>query len=449
KLDDATKMVGCYRALAKIGLKEEGAPMQSAIAFAQVIDHSADKVSSKDFAKNFPKITQAFQQAEHEAGSKAPFFTILAEHVDGSMSGNERENKLNFLKGFSSSVSTRAIETKTACANPVTTHDYPQKEETRSVCRVLSNVRCLSERVDVPALDAVLFLSGKNSQIEITQAVGRVMRTAPGKKLGYVILPVVIPAGQTEEEFLKDSKTWQTTWQVVQALRSHDAGIDNSIARAVAGDFSGKIEIIDIRNLQTQTKTEGSGLKHNPQRKRTIGGKDNPPGEQGNFEFHVNELMRGIYAKLAEKCGTRLYWPQWAERLGRTAETLKLRIGNILESSNLDYKAAQKAFGTLEQALKDNISIAIDKEETLNILAAQAIAMPVFSCLFGVEEHDFPAHNIVAKSLQTALDEILKFMQEEREQLAALYSDIRAQLGDNPSDAFRQSLIKDIYQNTI
>ncbi|WP_425305133.1 DEAD/DEAH box helicase family protein [Candidatus Tokpelaia sp.] len=168
KLDDATKMVGCYRALAKIGLKEEGAPMQSAIAFAQVIDHSADKVSSKDFAKDFPVITQAFQQAEHEAGADAPPFAILAEHVDGSMSSNEREDKLNFLKGFSSFASTRAIETETACANPVTTHDYPQKEETRSVCRVLSNVRCLSEGVDVPALDAVLFLSGKNSQIEIT-----------------------------------------------------------------------------------------------------------------------------------------------------------------------------------------------------------------------------------------------------------------------------------------
>jgi len=144
KLDDATKMVGCYRALAKIGLKGDSeninAPMKSAIAFAQVIDYSANKVSSKDFAENFPKIAAAFQQAEAARGTDFPALKIEAEHIDGSMSGNEREDKLNFLKGAGAA----------------------------GECRVLSNVRCLSEGVDVPALDAVLFLSGKNSQVEIT-----------------------------------------------------------------------------------------------------------------------------------------------------------------------------------------------------------------------------------------------------------------------------------------
>ena len=49
-------------------------------------------------------------------------------------------------------------------------------------CRILTNVRCLSEGVDVPSLDAVLFLSARNSQIDVVQSVGRVMRTAPGEK---------------------------------------------------------------------------------------------------------------------------------------------------------------------------------------------------------------------------------------------------------------------------
>ncbi|KAA6406085.1 type ISP restriction/modification enzyme [Candidatus Tokpelaia sp.] len=274
------------------------------------------------------------------------------------------------------------------------------------------------------------------------------MRTAPGKKLGYVILPVIIPAGQTEAEFLADSKTWQTTWQVVQALRSHDAGIDNSIARAERGDFSGKIEIVDMRNLQTQTQLENTGTKNNPRGRATIGGKDAPAGQE-TLPFHVDELMRGIYAKLAEKCGTRLYWPQWAARLGKTAEALKQRIDDILDSEDSAYAGGQKAFAELEQALKDNVSTAINRQGVLNILAAQAIAMPVFAALFGVAEYDFAVNNAVARSLQTALDAILRFIKEERERLETLYSDIRAQLGESQDDAFRQSLIKDIYQNTI
>ena len=42
----------------------------------------------------------------------------------------------------------------------------------------------------MPALDAILFLHPRKSQIDVVQSVGRVMRRAPGKKMGYVILPV-------------------------------------------------------------------------------------------------------------------------------------------------------------------------------------------------------------------------------------------------------------------
>src|SRR5690606_15255242 len=80
----------------------------------------------------------------------------------------------------------------------------------------------LSEGVDVPALDAVMFLTPRGSQVDIVQAVGRVMRKAPGKKLGYIILPVVVPSGVPAAEALNDNKRYQVVWQVLQALRSHD-----------------------------------------------------------------------------------------------------------------------------------------------------------------------------------------------------------------------------------
>src|SRR5262249_59811394 len=76
--------------------------------------------------------------------------------------------------------------------------------------------------VDVPALDAVLFLNPRKSQIEVVQSVGRVMRRAEGKKYGYIILPIGIPADVPAEEALKDNEKYKVVWQVLQALRAHD-----------------------------------------------------------------------------------------------------------------------------------------------------------------------------------------------------------------------------------
>lgn len=69
-------------------------------------------------------------------------------------------------------------------------------------CRILCNVRVLSEGVDVPSLDAVLFLSTKNSQIDVVQSVGRVMRKSPGKEYGWIIIPVLVPADVEPDNIL-------------------------------------------------------------------------------------------------------------------------------------------------------------------------------------------------------------------------------------------------------
>jgi predicted helicase len=77
----------------------------------------------------------------------------VSKHIDGTMSALDRDGILSWLK------------------------TEPDENE----CRILTNVRCLSEGVDVPSLDAVMFLSAKNSQVEVVQSVGRVMRKAEGK----------------------------------------------------------------------------------------------------------------------------------------------------------------------------------------------------------------------------------------------------------------------------
>ncbi|MEY4569428.1 MAG: hypothetical protein RLZZ398_867 [Verrucomicrobiota bacterium] len=169
-VDDAARIIGCWKALSKqdltADLSSDSEPMRRAVAFCQVIERSTGrtrKVSSKQISEMFGKVVAAYQQQENFED------TLICEaaHVDGGMNASQKEEKLNWLKA----------------------------ESPENTCRILSNVRCLSEGVDVPALDAVLFLTPRNSQVDVVQSVGRVMRNAPGKNRGYVILPVVIPVG--------------------------------------------------------------------------------------------------------------------------------------------------------------------------------------------------------------------------------------------------------------
>ena len=88
-------------------------------------------------------------------------------HVDGSKHALERADTIAWLK----------------------------QGDPHGACRIVTNARCLTEGIDVPALDAVIFLEPKQSQIDVIQAVGRVMRRSAHKKVGYVILPVVVPSG--------------------------------------------------------------------------------------------------------------------------------------------------------------------------------------------------------------------------------------------------------------
>lgn len=146
--------------------------MQRAVAFCQVIEPNpkskTHKVSSKNIAGMFQAVVEAYQAGETaEPDQVATWLSCEAEHVDGGMNATEKESKLQWVKP-------------------------PPKIIAVGFCPMCA---VYQEGVDVPALDAVLFLTPRNSQVDVVQSVGRVMRKAEGKTRGYVILPVVIPAG--------------------------------------------------------------------------------------------------------------------------------------------------------------------------------------------------------------------------------------------------------------
>jgi len=168
KVDDAAKIIGCWKALSKQDTQDDligdQEAMRRAVAFCQVIEvqknAKSHKVSSKNIAGMFQAVVEEYQEEEEFETAKR--LTCEAAHVDGGMNASQKEEKLNWLK----------------------------EEIPDDTCRILSNVRCLSEGVDVPALDAVLFLTPRNSQVDVVQSVGRVMRNAPGKNAVMLFCPL-------------------------------------------------------------------------------------------------------------------------------------------------------------------------------------------------------------------------------------------------------------------
>ena len=95
------------------------------------------------------------------------------------------------------------------------------------------NVGIFGEGTDSPTLSAVAFLEPRRSPVDVVQAVGRAMRTAPGKELGYVICPVLIPPNADPEQWLSTAhpeEGWSELGQILLALRAHDDRIENKLA---------------------------------------------------------------------------------------------------------------------------------------------------------------------------------------------------------------------------
>lgn len=319
-LDDATKIVGCYKALIKSGLADEvltdAQPMQRALAFAKNIK------SSKLIQSEFRAVVEEYRASEdgQEALGDADPLTVELQHVDGTMGARERAQKLDWLK----------------------------ESHGDAICRILTNARCLSEGVDVPALDAILFMHPRKSQIDVVQSVGRVMRRAPGKKMGYVILPIGVPAGMTPEEALNDNERYRVVWQILNALRSHDERFEGRLNQADLGeDISDKVQIIpvshkievtaEVKDLPSRTmaKTTGPGIGDGSAAGDSEGSDgDSKPKPESPFQgaFVFDEFSKAIMAKIVKKCGQRDYWENWAGDIAKIAQTHISRITGIVSN---------------------------------------------------------------------------------------------------------------------
>ncbi|WP_418142114.1 DEAD/DEAH box helicase family protein (plasmid) [Marinobacter sp. MA] len=436
KVDDAAKIVGCWKALSKQGLVEtmgqEPDPMKRAVAFCQVIEKEYKgknhKVSSKLISEMFGAVVSQYQEAEiaalrdkdpDAALDQALTMTCEAEHVDGGMNASEKEAKLEWLKA--------------------TTED--------NTCRILSNVRCLSEGVDVPALDAVLFLTPRSSQVDVVQSVGRVMRLAPEKDLGYVILPVVIPAGVEPEEALNNNETYRVVWQVLNALRSHDDRFDAMINKLeFNGSMPSKMEVVAVADKVTPKATKKSTKERKASRAkggRSIGSNDpNPNHQQAELVFEVGDIERALYAKIVKKCGNRHHWEDWANDIAKIANTHIDRIRAILEDESHVEEIA--AFNAFANELRDDLNNSIPDEEIIEMLAQHLITKPVFDALF--EQYSFAKHNPMSLAMQQVLEKLHEHsLDKERSTLESFYESVKLRAEGINSAEGKQRIIVELY----
>lgn len=418
KVDDAARIVGCWKALAKEGLAADlagdAAAMRRAVAFCQVIEPTTGKkqhrISSKQISEMFQTVVDAYRQDAEELSD----LRCEAAHVDGSMNAAEKGEKIAWLK----------------------------EQTDGNTCRVLCNVRCLSEGVDVPALDAVLFLSPRNSKVEVIQSVGRVMRKAPGKKLGYVILPVVVPSNMAAADALDDNKTYKVVWDVLQALRAHDDRFDADINKVeLMDDPMPRMEIVDVTN--TLTSRSNAAPEHTGRGDHNLG--EPVPGrgqQQQNLPFQVDGLEKALYARLVKKCGRRMHWEEWANDIAKIAQTHISRITKIIE--NPKNKKEIKAFGEFADELRDDLNDSITDEEVIEMLAQHLITKPVFDALFA--DYSFASNNPVSQGMQNILDLLQEHrLDKEADTLEQFYASVRRRADGIDKAEGKQKIVVELY----
>ena len=392
-ITDAAKIVGCWQALQNPENKRRGTqpirPLTRAIAFTNTI------AASKRLAGHWDDIIgHAIEGLSPEERGSA--FRCSTEHVDGQHHALERKARIEWLKG-----------------------------DAEGTCRILSNARCLSEGIDVPALDAVLFMSPKNSQVDIVQAVGRAMRKARGKEYGYIVLPIAVPAGVSAAAALDDNERFAAVWSVLRALRSHD------------DRFDAEINKIDLNNTPTSRIIFSGG---------GVGDDEGMGGgpTMDDLPFAPIDLPPGaIFAKIVEKCGDRKYWETWAKDVADIFTRLVQRIDNLLTAAGNE--ALREWFDAFHEELKASINDAVSRDNAVEMMAQHILTRPVFEALF--EHYDFAAANPVAQALDALRRDFGEFgLENEVRDLDRFYASVRLRARGLDNSAARQRVLMELYE---
>ena len=329
-----------------------------------------------------------------------------SKHIDGTMSAPQRDELLGWLK-----------------------EDIHENE-----CRILTNVKCLSEGVDVPSLDAVLFLSARNSQVDVVQSVGRVMRKAPGKKYGYIIIPVVVPTNVDAAQALDDNERYKVVWTVLNALRAHDDRFNATVNKIELNKR--RPDNILVGRPEYSFNDDGSpiGWQEDPDLYETS--KD----ISRQLALQFEQLQSVVFARMVLKVGDKRYWEQWARNVAEIAERQVVIMNRLIK----DEGKHQKAFEKFLSGLRKNINPSISEQEAIEMLSQHVITKPVFEALF--EGYSFVKQNSISVSMQRMLDLLEEqAIEKDTETLNKFYESVKMRAADIDNAEGKQRIIIELY----
>ena len=422
-LDTAAKLTGCWNALAKrknrgsdVDYGEDHAPMRRAVAFCK------DIKASKAVATQFPDLVNGpFGLSDLSNDDASDNLQVECRHVDGTMNAAVRAREMDWL------------------TEGAGTDEVP-------VCRILTNARCLSEGVDVPTLDAVLFLSPRKSQVDVIQAVGRVMRRAEGKDFGYIILPVAVPVGMAPERALDDNKRFQVVWQVLKALRAHDERLDaaiNSMELNGQGPENIIVEQVSLEKAKKQDDPlEGSAPDGDEAGAGSSGTTTDgvTRGIQGQLTLLPSDWKESVFGRIVKKVGSSLYWDDWSKDIATVADRYIHLIDRLLEDPQ-----RQDAFQEFVGALRATLNPAVDNESAVEMLAQHILTAPLFDAMF--PDHSFSKQNPVSRAMNTILEMLTdhSMIENERRELDSFYRAMVERIEAVHTLAGKQEIMRTLY----
>lgn len=424
-LTTASAMIGAWNGLAKRsgelqgkkgGFEENAQPMQRAVAFAK------DIKSSQLIADTYPSLIATHQEllkdkaVLNDVSLTNVDLRVAAQHVDGGMNAMERGTKLSWIES--------------------------PADENES--RMLTNARCLSEGVDVPALDAVVFFNPRNSMVDVVQSVGRVMRKSAGKDYGYIILPVAVPPNVSPSEALNDNQRFKVVWQILNALRAHDDRFNAKVNSIALNGTNAQDELpIDVNHLSgDKEKSDKEKLDGADSTKSPEAFDDATAMTQQIALFSLEQWQEAIYTKLVDKVGTRTYWEDWADDVATIAENQITRIKSLLEGAD---GILRQEFDDFVEGLRNNLNDGITDDDAISMLSQHLITAPVFNALF--ENHDFITHNPVAQVMEKMINALSNAnLDTETESLEKFYESVRVRASEVTSASGKQQVIKELYE---
>lgn len=423
QIDDVAKLIGCWNGLAKrrsgtheVSFGNDLEPMKRAVAF------NRDIKSSKLVESEFEELVRV-HLTNLDNDDPTDDLKVEVKHVDGGFNAITRAERLDWLKEDLDSPA-----------------DQP-------VCRILTNARCLTEGVDVPSLDAVLFLNPRNSMVDVIQAVGRVMRIAKGKQFGYIILPIAIPEGMSTSEALRDNNRYKVVWQVLQALRAHDERMDAAINQIELNAKAPESILVDTVDLSPKKKARtnvGRSAGDHAGDGKGDNQKADPEFVQPQLQFPAEEWKDSVYAKIVDKCGNRMYWEDWSKDIAAIANKHITLINNLLAGADPEHR---KAFDDFIQGLRENLNPEIDEAQAVEMLAQHLVTKPVFDAMFA--DSNFTEHNPVSLAMQNILNQLDEnsAFEKERTGLEKFYDSVRARVKSIDNAAAKQKIILELYDN--